>query len=346
MRLLFALLVLAAPLSANAFSYATGGCATAGCAATEQWEHTNANEIDAALDALETTTASHTSTLSGLGSTYLAKAGGTMTGGLIMGAGSSIDLLSGVYMVVASGAGVEAVGTGYILATAMSATGQIDDNDLAAGAVDGGTGGEIADGSITAADLATDSVTGTDILNDTVALITDTAGDFIATVTGDAEITVSGAGTEGRAITLAVASSLTRDTELALKSAESSTISNVAKFSDTTGNLVDSLLTVADTTGNVTTPGALSVGGSTGASTFTVKNMADLVWYECGMEGSQLQCGVDGDGTPDGTIGLTTTGKTTWTVRNTADSGYVECGVVGTTMTCAVDADGTPDGTL
>src|SRR6185503_5326211 len=43
-------------------------------------------------------------------------------------------------------------------ASAMSGSGQIDDNDLAAGAVDGGNAGEIADGSITADDLGTDSV--------------------------------------------------------------------------------------------------------------------------------------------------------------------------------------------
>jgi len=40
--------------------------------------------------------------------------------------------------------------------SALVMTGLIDDDDLAAGAVDGGTGGEIADGSITAADLAVD----------------------------------------------------------------------------------------------------------------------------------------------------------------------------------------------
>lgn len=287
--------------SAQAFSYVTGGCAD-GCAQGEQWLYTNGNEIDTALDALETTTASHTSSLSGLSTTYLAKSGGTMTGGLVMAAGSSIDLASGVFMAVASGAGIEAAGTGYILATAMSATGQIDDNDLAAASVDGGTAGEIADGSITAADISDGSITGTDILNDTVALTTDTSGDYVATVTGDSEITVSGAGTEGRAVTLAIASAMTRDTELTAKSAASSTLTAIPKFSDTLGDLVDTGVTIADTTNSITTPGALSVGGSTGASTFTMRNTVDSGWVECGVVTTTFTCAVDADGTPDGTL--------------------------------------------
>lgn len=48
-------------------------------------------------------------------------------------------------------------------AEAMSGAGQIDDTDLAAGAVDGGNAGEIADGSITADDLGADSVEASEI---------------------------------------------------------------------------------------------------------------------------------------------------------------------------------------
>lgn len=300
-RILWIIFALLMANQAGAFSYATGGCASSGCASGESWEYTNANEIDAALDALETTTASHTSTISSLGSTYLALSGGTMAGDLTMGSGTAINLNSS-FIVVNSGAGIETTGTGYILATAMSATGQIDDNDLAAGAVDGGTGGEIADGSVTSADIADGTVTGTDILNDTVALTTDTSGDYVATVTGDSEITVSGSGTEGRAVTLAIASALTRDTELDGKSVASSTDNAIVRFDGTTGDVQDSLATVADTTGTITTPGAISAGGSTGASTFTLRNMADSGWVECGVSGTTFTCAVDADGTPDGTL--------------------------------------------
>ncbi len=54
MRFLPALLILLAASQASAFSFATGGCATAGCAEGEQWLYTNANEIDTALDSIET----------------------------------------------------------------------------------------------------------------------------------------------------------------------------------------------------------------------------------------------------------------------------------------------------
>lgn len=54
MRLILILIAsLAFASQASAFSYATGGCATGGCAEGENWLHTNANEIDAAIDSLE-----------------------------------------------------------------------------------------------------------------------------------------------------------------------------------------------------------------------------------------------------------------------------------------------------
>lgn len=300
MKLILVLLVFLAAQSAGAFSYATGGCASGGCSNTpgEQWLSTNADEIDTALDAVEGDVATNTADISTLNSNlanYLPLSGGLMDNA------STIDLV-GSFISVGNGAVIGPDGTGIIYATQMSATGQIDDNDLAAGAVDGGTGGEIADGTITAADLATDSVTSNDILNDTVVLITDTAGDFIATLTGNSEITVSGAGTEGRAVTLAIDSSLTRDAELDLKSAATSTDNAVARFDLGAGDIQDSLVTIADSTGSITTPGTISAGGSTGASTFTLRNTVDSGWVECGVVGTTMTCAVDADGTPDGTL--------------------------------------------
>ncbi len=299
MRLLLLLFLLVAPMSASAFSFETGGCASGGCAAGEQFEATNANEIDAALDALETTSSSHTSSISTINATLtsdvLLKTGGTMDNG------SSITLLNS-YIFVEDGGIIDPTGSGVVRATAMSATGQIDDNDLAAGSVDGGTGGEIADGSITAADLATSAVTSTDILDDTVALTTDTSGDYVATVTGDSEITVSGAGTEGRAATLAIAAAIARDTEVAAVSTASSTDNAIVRFDGTSGDVQDSLATVADTTGNITTPGSISAGGASGASTIVMRNMADSGWVECGVSGTTWTCATDADGTPDGTL--------------------------------------------
>lgn len=287
-RYLVANLVILAALMMGAFSYTGDG--SNGFATGEQVSATNMNEIDTALDNLQAADATLTNTFG----SYLPLAGGTITGTVTVTAPGSISLTGG--------AAITADGSSDILATAMSATGQIDDNDLAAGAVDGGTGGEIADGSVTSADIADGTVTGTDILNDTVALTTDTSGDYVATVTGDSEITVSGSGTEGRAVTLAIASALTRDTELDGKSVASSTDNAIVRFDGTTGDVQDSLATVADTTGTITTPGAISAGGSTGASTFTLRNMADSGWVECGVSGTTFTCAVDADGTPDGTL--------------------------------------------
>ncbi len=300
MKLILVLLVFLAAQSAGAFSYATGGCASGGCSNTpsEQWLSTNADEIDTALDALEGDVATNTADISTLNSNlanYLPLSGGTITGVVTITAPGEI--------VLTGGAAITADGSSDILATAMSATGQIDDNDLAAGAVDGGTGGEIADGTITAADIQDGSITGTDILNDTIVLTTDTGGDYVATITNsDGYIAVGGAGTEGRAVTLTLASTVALDSDLDGKSVASSTDNAIVRFDGTSGDVQDSLVTIADSTGSITTPGTISAGGSTGASTFTLRNTVDSGWVECGVVGTTMTCAVDADGTPDGTL--------------------------------------------
>ncbi len=57
--------------------------------------------------------------------------------------------------VASTGTGSVVLADSPVITTAITLpTGSVDDNDLAAGAVDGGTGGEIEDGTITAADVA------------------------------------------------------------------------------------------------------------------------------------------------------------------------------------------------
>lgn len=51
--------------------------------------------------------------------------------------------------------------------------------------------------------------------NDAIALGTNTTGNYVGTVTGDAEIQVAGADAENATKTLSIASSITRDSELA-----------------------------------------------------------------------------------------------------------------------------------
>ena len=90
-------------------------------------------------------------------SNYLPLAGGTLTG--------SLNLTTGFAINVPTGATVQSTG-GTIVATSMSGGSTIDDNDLAAGAVDGGTGGEIEDATLTAADLGPGSLTAADAAAD------------------------------------------------------------------------------------------------------------------------------------------------------------------------------------
>lgn len=73
-------------------------------------------------------------------------------------------------------------------------TGQVGDTQIADGAVDGGTGGEIADGSITGDDLAADAV----------ALGTKTSGNYVASVATTAPLAGGAAGSEGGALTLSL----------------------------------------------------------------------------------------------------------------------------------------------
>lgn len=67
--------------------------------------------------------------------------------------------------------------------------GQITDAQIADGAVDGGTGGEIADGSITAADVDTSSFT---MVGPTITLGAETDGIYVASLTATSPITLSG----------------------------------------------------------------------------------------------------------------------------------------------------------
>ncbi len=179
---------------AYAFSFATGDCATGGCAAGEDFLHSNANEIDAALDALE--------------------AGTSITAfdvDIVTGDTNDDDDLD----VAAGGTGVSTLtdggvlignGTGDIVATAVMTEGQLLIGD---GTTDPAVATVSGDVAIASTGTAT-------IQGDAVALSTDTTGNYVATIadSGSSEVTVTGSGSEGAAVTLAIASSITRDSEL------------------------------------------------------------------------------------------------------------------------------------
>lgn len=92
--------------------------------------------------------------------------------------------------------------------------GEVDDTALAAGAVDGGTGGEIADGSVNADDLGTDSVNADELnatgveseleavidladLQGDLALGTKTSGNYVSALTAGAGLAVTHTPAEG-----------------------------------------------------------------------------------------------------------------------------------------------------
>jgi len=69
------------------------------------------------------------------------------------------------------------------------------------------------------------------LTNDTVALTTDTTGNYVASVTGDSEITASGTG-EGAAVTLAIAATLTRDSELSALTVSTTDVTDLTTACD------------------------------------------------------------------------------------------------------------------
>lgn len=57
-----------------------------------------------------------------------------------------------------------------------------------------------------------------------------------------------------------------------------------------------------DSSNNIDIPGNATIGGSSGASTFTMRNTADSGWVECGVVTTTMTCATDADGVPDGTL--------------------------------------------
>ena len=197
MRVLIVLLALLAASQASAFSYATGDCATAGCAEGEAWLYTNANEVDAALDALEArdTIAEHES-----------------VDGVNVILSTEIDTSAELRGILTDETGTgAAVFAGGAIGAATATTPSVDDNDTSVA-----TTAFVQAETVAAGDVTGTLGSGLTIGSNAVALSTDTTGNYVATIadSGASEVTVSGSGSEGAAVTLAIASSITRDSEL------------------------------------------------------------------------------------------------------------------------------------
>ena len=89
-------------------------------------------------------------------------------------------------------------------------------------------------------------------------------------------------------------------TELATKSAASSTDNAVVRFDGTAGDEQNSGVTISDTN-DLTVPGDAAFGSS-GAGTVVYRNVEDTAYYECGVSSGSWSCATDADGVPDGTL--------------------------------------------
>jgi hypothetical protein len=191
--------------------------------------------------------------------------------------------------------------------------------------------GDITIGSDGAATIAANSV----------ALGTDTTGNYIATVAGTAnQVSVSGSGSESGAVTVALTDNVTLVGDLTvggqdIKSANGTTVLTLA---DTTGNLTvagdiivggqdiksangTTAITLTDTSGNVSVAGDLKVGGSDilasdGTTALTLINSTGDVTVA-----GDLKIGGNDIKASDGTVALTLSGANVTVAGNLTVSG-------------------------
>ncbi len=96
-----------------------------------------------------------------------------------------------------------------------------------------------------------------------------------------------------------IASTITRNSELAAKSAATSTNNAVARFDSTAGDIQNSGVTIDDSN-NLTVPGDI-ISGASGAGCLMMRDSDDAGWSECSTLNGTLACTIDTDGVCDGT---------------------------------------------
>ena len=111
------------------------------------------------------------------------------------------DIADGTITSTQIGAG--AIQANAIAAGVLTAT-EIQDKSI--------TGAKLVDGTITSTQIAAGGITANAIGNDSVSLGAKTTGNYIATVSGDTEILVSGSGSETAAVTLAIGDNISANT--------------------------------------------------------------------------------------------------------------------------------------
>lgn len=162
--------------------------------------------------------------------------------------GTSVDLtneVTGILPVTNGGTGVNGStaangtllignGTGYTLATLTAGSGITVNNGSGSIEIVNYFGTSIETGEIT--DL---TITGADIADDTIALGTKTTGNYVATIGGNAQVSVSGSGSESAAVTLSLVADSIGDAQLAFDTGQNLTAISSPTFNGLTlsGNL-------------------------------------------------------------------------------------------------------------
>lgn len=184
--------------------------------------------------------------------------------------GTSVDLtteVTGILPVTNGGTGVNGStaangtllignGSGYTLATLTAGSGITVNNGAGSIEIVNFFGTSIESGEIT--DL---TITGADIANDTIALGTKTTGNYVATIGGNSQVSVSGSGSETAAVTLSLVADSIGDAQLAFDTGQNLTATSSPTFNGLT------------LSGNLTVEGGnTTVGTTTQAGTLTLSD--------------------------------------------------------------------------
>lgn len=250
------LLLSSAP--AWSFSYATGGCATGGCGEGEDWLYTNANEVDAALDAVESIVADGDKgdiTLSSSGAVWNIDTGA-------VGANEIAD---------------NSIGAGDIGPNAVANSEMGDDAIGPAEMADADHGDVAWSGGVASVQAGTATTAGALAANGANC----SAGNFPLGVdaSGAAE------GCEDAAT----------QAELDAKSAASSTDNAVPKFDSTAGDVQNSGVLIDDSN-NMTVPGTLTTGGSEVPTCLILRDSDDAGNSACAVLNGTFSCETDTNG--------------------------------------------------
>ncbi len=174
---------------------------------------------------------------------------------------------------------------------------------LTAGNILLGNSSNVATSTAMSGDITIDSSGVTTIGADKVALATDTTGNYVATVTGNSQISVSGSGSENAGVSLSIAADSIGDSQLAFNTGQNLTTSSTPTFSALTLN------------GNLTLANAETLSNGTDGQITFGRNDAGTVTLTAADNDSTAALTI----LPGGAAGLTLGGSSTTAITITTD---------------------------